>query len=58
MGTSGLSCVLATAMIGIRVGGEQLGHGWIWGIDDGIVHGTFDVVEGVLDGMPMGYTRV
>jgi hypothetical protein len=25
-------------MIGVRVGGEELGHRWIWAIGDAIVH--------------------
>jgi len=50
--------LLATTIIHIRVGGEQLGHGWMWGIGDGIVHCALDIAKEVLDGMPMGYTRV
>jgi hypothetical protein len=58
VGTSGASCVLATSVIRIRIGGEELRHGWIWRIGDGIVHGTLDVAKEVLNGVPMGYTRI
>jgi len=58
LGTSGAPCVLTTAMIGIRVGGEELGHGWVWGIGDAIIHCALDVAKQMLDGMPMGNTRI
>ena len=34
VGTSGMTSVLATSMVGVQVDGEELWHRWIWGISD------------------------
>ena len=43
VGTCRATNVLATSMVGVRVGGEELGHQWIRGIGDRIVHGAINV---------------
>ena len=58
VGTCRATSVLATSMVGVRVGGEELDHQWIQGIGDRIGHGAPNVLEEMFDHISMGYTWV